>query len=43
MIKRAMIAALIALASVPLRAETADIAARIQLHAIATQTLSYDG
>jgi dienelactone hydrolase len=35
-----MIAALIALAAVPLRAETADIAARTELHAIPTQTLS---
>lgn len=40
MIKHAMIAALFALAALPLRAQTADIAARIELHAIPTQTLS---
>jgi len=40
MVKRTMIAALIALAALPLRAQTADIAARIELHAVPTQTLS---
>ena len=40
MIKRAMVAALIAFAAVPSHAETADIAARVELHAIPTQTLT---
>ena len=42
MIRQTVIAALLALAAMPVRAEmpTADIPARIELHAIATQTLS---